>query len=180
MFLNGPAFEQFRAEQRCGTAHHEAGHAVAAVARGGTFSSFSIEPTTTYDGGVHVTHDRRHRDFVTFAGPWADARLGWGDRTLHGIDDNGLTFYDYVRTSMCVNAGDLRLYEPDRDLPRELFEADVFGGETPEIPLARDDAWYTELESYWPTIEAIAADALRGQQITPNYIVRHLNSRREC
>lgn len=168
--MSGFDLEAFLTRQRYQTAHHEAGHAVAAVARGGTFDGLTIEATTTRDGRVHVTYERRHHDFVTFAGPWADARVDWGDRPPNGVDADGSTFHDYLRASLRVNADDLRLYVPSRNLPTELFEADSFGGDAPEIPLARDESWYAELESYWPTMQLMADMVLRGEHVAPEWV----------
>lgn len=167
--MTGPELERFYAHERRQTAHHEAGHAVAAVVRGGTFHGFTLEPTLSHDGGVYVTQEPEHRDFVIFAGPWADARADWGDRPLTDVDGSGLTFHDYLRASMRSNGSDLELYAPEID-QTELFYSGLYGEETVEIPLARDDFWYAELESYWPTIKAVAAIALRGEQITVEYV----------
>jgi hypothetical protein len=149
---------------------HEMGHGVAAVVRGGTFDSICIEPTLRRDGVIHVQYPSCHRDFVTIAGPWADARADWGALPLDGVDSIGHTFDDYLKASMHANASDLRVYEPDRDLPLELLTAEMWGGEAPEIPLARDESWYAELETLWPTMESTATMLLRGVEVTPDVV----------
>jgi hypothetical protein len=62
-------------------AHHEAGHAVAAVARGGVLERITLgtadystcDESTATDGVTqHLTHPK-NVPFVTFAGPWAEA-----------------------------------------------------------------------------------------------------------
>jgi hypothetical protein len=141
------------------TAFHEAGHGVAAVRRRGTFDAISIEPTIGRDGFIRTRGvDPCDDPFVIFAGPWAEVRAEWDGLPLDGVDRNGLTFMDYLTTSMRVNANDLREYVPDRDLPSELLYADLgcSDEEAPEIPLARDQSWYGELESCWPTIQWLA------------------------
>ena len=114
------------------TACHEAGHAVAAVLRGGTFDSISIEPTVTRDGFIHTRGVKAcDAEFVKFAGPWAGARADWPALPLDGVDGDGSTFDDYLRASMRANANDLRQYVPEHDIPFELlFTA---GGEVPKF-----------------------------------------------
>ncbi|MGE5696258.1 MAG: hypothetical protein ACM4D3_13810 [Candidatus Sericytochromatia bacterium] len=62
-------------------AHHEAGHSVAAVARGGTLIRASLgnadcstldDSADTSGGTVHRT-EYADQPFVTFTGPWAEA-----------------------------------------------------------------------------------------------------------
>ena len=65
---------------------------------------------------------------------------------------------------MRANANDLRQYVPERDIPFELlFTAD---GEVPQIPLARDQSWYVELETCWPTIQLVASMLMSGVAVT--------------
>jgi hypothetical protein len=111
---------------------------------------------------------------LVFAGPWAEARADWCPLPLDGVDGNGLTFMDYLRTSLRVNANDLRQYVPHRDLPGELFCADMFGEQAPAIPLARDQSWYAELETYWPTIRSVAGMLMSGVEVTPDMVGRKL------
>lgn len=149
--------------ERRSTAHHEAGHAVTAVARGGTFDGFTIEATAARDGWVHVMHDPVHRDFVTFAGPWAEARAEWTGRPLDGVNEAGLTFHDCIRGILRCSDSDLRSYAPELDhfaLALDETASDEL------IPLARDDSWYGELETLWPTMAIVAEMALRGDEVT--------------
>lgn len=173
--MSNSELDAFLADQRRQTAHHEAGHAVTAVARGGTFHGLTVEGTATRHGGVHVVHPRAAREFVTFAGPWAEARYDWADRPLDGIDEHGSTLHDYIRASLCANASDLQVYEPSINLPFEIFVADGQGDDAPEVPLARDESWYAELESYWPTMQLAADMVLRGLEIVPEWVRSQLD-----
>lgn len=65
-------------DQRVITAHHEAGHAVAAEMRGdGEVRALAIEPTDQYLGKTWFRAKPADLAFVTFAGPWAEARCRW-------------------------------------------------------------------------------------------------------
>lgn len=139
------------AEQRALTADmhrrkvtHEAGHAVAAVARGGRVRDFQA-PFDDFTAGPaavdepFVTHHTpvAHRPFVTYAGLWATAR--W-----------------------------LVEHEPDVDDMREAVDyaiADHGTGPDPDAEKlcaagvdldARHDDWDGELEGLWPAIVAVA------------------------
>ena len=140
---------------------------MAAVLRGGTFDSISIEPTVTRHGFIRTRGVKAcDADFVTFAGPWAEARADWPALPLDGVDRDGSTFDDYLRASMLANANDLRQYVPEHDIPFERFIAEVCGGEVPQIPLARDKSWYVELETCWPTIQSVADMLMSGVEVT--------------
>jgi len=67
---------------------------------------------------------------------------------------------------MRANANDLRQYAPGQDIPFELLFAGVWGGEVPQIPLARDQSWYVELETCWPTIQLVASMLMSGVAVT--------------
>lgn len=79
-------------------------------------------------------------------------------------------FDDYLRASMRANASDLRLYEPDRDLPTDLLLAEIQREAPSEIPLARDPSWYPALESYLPTIQSAANMLVSGVEVTPDVV----------
>ena len=65
---------------------------------------------------------------------------------------------------MRANANDLRQYVPEQDVPFELLFA--ASGEVPQIPLARDQSWYVELETCWPTIQSVADMLMSGVEVT--------------
>ncbi len=67
---------------------------------------------------------------------------------------------------MRANADDLRQYVPEQNIPFELFCADVWGGEAPQVPLARDQSGYVDLETCWPTIQCVAGMLMSGVEVT--------------
>lgn len=118
------------------TAYNEAGRAVAAVMRGGTFFSITIEPDGDRDGFTSVKVPRRDMAFVVFAGPWAEARAEW-NKPLDGEDDDGCRFDDYVADAFERNAdGDLGGY-----LRRALADAAVYGDVTRYLTFSSEKAW---------------------------------------
>ena len=62
-------------DERYITACREAGHAVAALMRGGgEITSITIEPTADYLGYTWTRIKPFDRAFIIYAGPWAEAR----------------------------------------------------------------------------------------------------------
>ena len=174
MSTTDDAVRQLALIERWQTAHHEAGHAVAAVWRGATFHAVSLG----HGGWTQVDAlEGRNRDFVIFAGPWAEGRASWGPRSLDGVDDNGLTLLDHVTAAMRSSTSDLREYEPSRNLPEELWDALLYGSQEPEIPLARDASWYGELEASWPAMQSVAEMLLADKQVTPEFVQKCLQVR---
>ena len=72
-------------DERYITACHEAGHAVAALMRGGgEITSITIEPTADYLGYTWTRIKPFDRAFIIYAGPWAEARAQWTEPTFDG------------------------------------------------------------------------------------------------
>jgi hypothetical protein len=148
--------------QRELTAHHEAGHAVAALMRGaGELLSITIKASGDAAGRTVTRHKVFDAAFVTFAGPWAEARAQWPLPTLDGEDDMGCAFGDYLTTAWWANVdGDGDTYEDNL-----AAEVAMYGGQWPAImdPRKREEGWAIELEDSWPVIQAIADLLLRGE-----------------
>jgi Peptidase M50B-like len=146
-------------EDRLLTAHHEAGHAVAALMRGGSqLRSITIEPTTNYLGHTGWRGKPCDSAFVTYAGPWAEARAQWEPPALDDEDDDGYTFEDYVTAAFLRNAaGDGEDY-------RRAQEADaaMYGPEFAHLAYGREEHWSRELEQSWSAIRQLAAMLMDG------------------
>ncbi|KUH90619.1 hypothetical protein [Mycobacterium sp. IS-1556] len=144
-------------------AHHEAGHAVAAVARGGTLVDIYLghaDWSTTDEiadtpGGT--VHESRWEDqpFVTFAGPCATAM--WILHNDPDVDDLGEA---------------LAFGWDEEDHDREKYDARVeplqtaaaeLGFPLPWLPW--ESEWCDELEELWPAIEQVAALLIDGQPV---------------
>jgi Peptidase M50B-like len=132
-------------------AFHEAGHAVATVVRGGKCCRITIEPDEDYDGQTNVTAAQHNMAFVTYAGPWAEARATWTG-PVAGKDEDGSTFKDHVALAFERNAeGDLRQY---RLLMADLAAA--YGNLNALFTFESETAWGCELEVKWPVIREVA------------------------
>jgi hypothetical protein len=131
------------------TAHHEAGHAVAAMMRGGgEFVSVTIEPTADHLGFTRYRGHAWDRAFVIYAGPWAEARVQWPVSDINSEDDDGAIFDDYVIAALWRNAdGDLRDYEAlcgaDDDAQLRATREQVWSRET-RRPRPRLSSWDKE------------------------------------
>jgi hypothetical protein len=142
------------------TAHHEAGHAVAAVMRGGgVLVSITIDPTEDYLGHTQFRVKRWDAAFATFAGPWAEARSRWPGGE---VDDDGCVLDDYVTAAFMANPNDLSDYGDHLERERNQY-----GGHWPEVihPGKREAWWSTELEGCWPVIQAVARLLLNGETV---------------
>jgi hypothetical protein len=113
--------------------------------------------------------------FVTFAGPWAEARARWPLSSLEGEDDDGCTFDDYLAAAwLLAKDGDHDDYEDMRD-------GDVHGiafaehlGITPgEVRWRQERGWGDELERAWGVIQQVADLLLAGTTVT-DAVVREL------
>lgn len=171
------------------TACHEAGHAVAAMMRGGgTFTSVTIEPTSEYHGRTTWSGKRWDVDFITFAGPWAQARADWGKPTLNGWDDSGCEFDDYVLGALMDNPDDTEMmycdevqkacdaavdemYRQNPDALRHSREAAEHIRQGGTIRTFRERFWSrVELERAWPVIREVAQMLLDGAIVTPETV----------
>ncbi len=144
---------------RAVVAFHEAGHAVAAVMRGG--SSLTSVSLNEHRHGAGITRFRAlvfDQPFVVWAGPWAEARHAWGDRPFDSEDEDGCILDDYVAGVFLAQPGDAEGY---RLALRALSDLGV-----PDDAIATTEGiWAREMEGVWPVIEAVAAALLRGEVI---------------
>lgn len=138
-----------RQSQRNITGYHEAGHAVAAVLRGGWVEGISIEPDATlkHGGIAHLGHLREDYAFVAFAGPWAGTWFQWlGERVDEtGCERYGFTFTDRLRFNLRQNLNDQRHCR--------------------NTPWRKRMTWISELETRWPVIETVAGLLLQGRHV---------------
>ncbi|MEB3023924.1 M50 family metallopeptidase [[Mycobacterium] crassicus] len=138
-------------DQRTLTAHHEAGHAVAAVMRGGTQLHYVnvIQDGDTL-GFTHYSGRRCDEAFIAYAGPWAEARAQWPISDLNDEDDDGCTFPDYVTGAFLTNIdGDAEAYQ-------SALKAELLGPPDPELLTAREGIWGRELQRAWPVVQQVA------------------------
>ncbi|MEY8015270.1 hypothetical protein [Mycobacterium servetii] len=142
------------------TAYHEAGHAVAAAMRGGgELRSITIEPSAAYLGHTGFRCKPCDTAFVTYAGPWAEARVQWPLPSLDGEDEDGASFEDYVAAAFLRNAGG------DGEDYRHACEADqaLLGERFAELVATREQFWgFRELDEHWPAVQAVAQLLIAG------------------
>ena len=127
-------------------AHHESGHAVAAVARGGWLCEIRLgvpdwdsdDDASDLPGYTRHRTRTENRPFVTFAGPWASARF---------------------RVEADPEASDLE-YQLEYAFEESDDDAAAFGDAEWE------DHWFDELEVLWPSNCAVAAKLLAGDNVT--------------
>jgi hypothetical protein len=160
-------------DERCLTAHHEAGHAVAVVlAPTGELISITIDPTPERFGNTEFRAKSWEHQRITFAGPWAEARCRWTPESLDDQDGNGLKFCYYLRGAFSRNRdGDLERYQqleegilPDgtRFTSPTAGLAQLQGRPRVELIAEREQTWSRELEERWPLIRRVAGMLLDG------------------
>lgn len=137
-------------------AHHEAGHAVAALMTADTeFNEQESVRVTIINGvgtghGPPVSNDHPvQAAFILCAGPWAEARVQWGKPVygLDDIDDSGTSF----RQAMAAAFDDAATLSGRSDRARYA----VLAKADPSIP-DREQDWSDELERAWPVIDTLA------------------------
>jgi hypothetical protein len=152
-------------------AHYQAGHAVAAVARGGhvlevclgtaDWSTFDTSGDT--NAYTHHVTEWRHRAFVTFAGPCAEAM--W---TRHGERDGESKEPMTMDPDFWEVLDDLRLINMDFDNDDYQSQVALLEKEAAQIgfsPNDRESYWVDELEALWPAICEVAAMLIDGEQV---------------
>lgn len=129
------------------SAHHEAGHAVATVYRGGQLVSITLADdwhkpeTIDWDspaGNTRTRQDQSMVPFTSFAGPWAEAV--WAvqfDPDEEGIEFDDILFYAYD--------DELGVGDDSREW---------------------DNQWMAELEFLWPAIGTVAQWLIDGETVT--------------
>src|SRR4051812_27525150 len=158
---------------------HEAGHAVAAVLRGGNIRSVTIVPTTDYSGHTWWRGHAWDGPFISYAGPWAEARAAWPahlptDDDPEQADDAGCMFSDYVCAALAGAGCDdwVDVVNSVRRTQRALVQADP----TFDVDLLANSekVWRHELEEAWPLIVTLAGALLQHQVIDGDVAMRVL------
>jgi hypothetical protein len=141
-------------------AWHEAGHAVAAVMRGESRLK-SVALDEERHGAGLTEHSSKSFDnaFIAFAGPWAEARYGWGDRPLDDDDDDGLYFDDHLFGVQMEQPADAAILESARAEARAA-------GLPPDSVWHTEQVWQMELERVWSAIAAVAGALRAGATVT--------------
>lgn len=132
-------------------AHHAAGHVVASVMRGGgELASITIEASKDYLGHTQAHAKIVDATFISFAGPWAEARALWPGADLPGQDLDGYRFADYLEVAWALNYGG----EADDDAAAEpgICREEWFS----KWVSKREAEWSCELEDVWPVITTVA------------------------
>lgn len=160
-------------------AHHEAGHAVAAVARGGILEAIVLgtaEWTRLDDyadtpGWTRHVSAPAHQPFVTYAGPWAEAM--WEFENEPGSED----FCEILLLAWAENSdGDTAKYERTVASLEQIAKALGLGG---VVGRAWEQDWEQELDDLWPVICEIAMALECGEAVSHERIVEAIERHRE-
>ncbi|HVG84264.1 MAG TPA: hypothetical protein VM820_07085 [Vicinamibacterales bacterium] len=147
------------------TAHHEAGHAMAAVMRGGSsLRGVTIDVDRPGHGLTLLRTAPWDTGFMAYAGPWAEARFVWGNRPLDAHNDNDCTFSDCVVGVLLHQSDDAAMWgawhhEPAQESVRQAM-ADL------GMTFAPEEVWDRELELVWPEIQTLAQRIRAGESVT--------------
>jgi hypothetical protein len=153
------------ARARSRHAHHEAGHAVAVVARGGRLIRISLgtvdwsTPDESADTPGETVHRTAYTDqpFLTFAGPCAEAM--W----IVEHDDDVEELGEALEYAWSENyEGDADKYEARVEMLSAAARLLGF----PAIGRAWESEWIDELEPLWPAVCEVAAMLLDGQPVS--------------
>lgn len=134
-------------------AHHEAGHAVAAVHRGGWVQEIHLAGDDPADQG-YVAHSSSPaaQPFVTFAGPWSEAR--WDVMAGEADDMDEALYLAWDENS----DGDGAKYNGLIDQLQATADQLGLGA----VGCAWENDWAEELDELWPWIRCVAAQLLDG------------------
>lgn len=153
--------------QRLIDAHHEAGHAVAAVMRGGVVHHIKlgdstdaglIDPDRESVGVTRHTSTRNNQPFVAFAGPWAE----WRVRSQLGEAEE-MDLWEWLDTDRFVND----FGDPYGDYAMMDYHS---------LSAAQIEVWVDELERHWPAIVAVAALAVAGAPVDTEVVVAAIDN----
>lgn len=143
-------------------AMHEAGHAVAAVHRGGHVQLVRLTADDPDRAGfVRHLSSTANQPFVCFAGPWAEAR--WAVMTR---EEPGMV--QALQAAWDENiGGDTDQYHGLIDQLQATADALGLG----PVGCAWETDWEEELEEMWDWIRCVAADLLNGVEMSHEWIV---------
>ncbi len=154
-------------------AHHEAGHAVAAVARGERLVFITLQPTGDLDAMTRYTNsgDPVALAFISYAGAWAEARYGYARDSGEGaVDEEDLS--DRL-DEVFLGGGGFNHWV-------ELGEFwDTLAGATPEVITRIVRAWNRELENAWSVMQRVAELTLADEKAVTHEVVESLLSKLE-
>jgi hypothetical protein len=164
--------EQWEQEHHL-TAHHEAGHAVAADRCRREVFEILID----FPGGF-TRHQEAGGDyaFILYAGPWAQARAQWTKETIDTgtRDDDGHSFEEHVKAMFGSNPDDWCKYEHEKGgdcstiaayqaEETEAYEKGELYRFAPAPITTPDREWDTLLENAWTTIKDVATRMLAAE-----------------
>ena len=157
-------------------AHHEAGHAVAVVHRGGHLVEVYLgtvedwtdrrnrppNPGSAETGGATVHRTRlEHQPFCTFAGPWAEAR--WSVENEPEVHDL-VEALGYAWENSYD--GDGAKYEGRIETLTNIAADLGFS----VIARVWESEWIEELDELWPAVCEVAESLLAGETVTHDTI----------
>ena len=158
-----------KAESDARHAHHEAGHAVAVIVRGGTLKDVFLGTAdwSTDDTSADTPGGTRHRTaweaqpFVTFAGPWAEAM--WTVEHDDDIDD----LYEALDYAWQENS--------DGDTAKYGARVSLLSAAAAELGFATigrdwEVEWAAELEPLWHIVCQVAALLIDNQPVTHDVV----------
>lgn len=149
-------------------AHHEAGHIVAAISRGGEMSDVCIEldhPDVL--GYVDLEVKNRHQAFVTYGGPFAEARFIHAADCCTDIECGGFLAALVMAWDDNEHGDTAMLVRDHSDMVAALGgeDSDAGLGYRASIPGLEAD-WRRELAALWPAIAEVAQRLIGGCTVT--------------